>query len=85
MTNPQANDLRDCANGALLEFDLMASLNSLLYSTKRSSLFRSQIRLGAPARSDDDGTILQLALVTRNPRDLQRLQGENTRAQQACL
>jgi hypothetical protein len=29
---PQASDLRDCTNGALLEFDLMASLNSLLYA-----------------------------------------------------
>src|ERR1700756_2226687 len=37
MAKPQANDLRDCANGALLEFDLIASLNSLLYATKRRS------------------------------------------------
>ena len=59
----------------------MASLNSLLYSTKRKP--------GSDRRFAflqlRDGTILQLAFIARNPRDLQGLQRENARAQQACL
>jgi hypothetical protein len=61
MANPQANDLRDCADMAPLEFDLMASLNSLLYSTKG-------VRVPT---AYDNGTILQLAFIARNPGDLQ--------------